>query len=183
MAERIRWRRRDIVGATEYRRDNGISKPTSRTLVKSTRLWVGQPNARDVSEESSESGGAPTSDGAPASRGADGKSAGEAAAETSSGTDRSPATEGGLFAALHVKRNVAIAAVVGVVISGLVYAGRIMEVLGPAPSRGSPTLFFGLAIVLASAIAGLVAFVLIAGSAIRLARSTAAEETDRPRER
>lgn len=85
------------------------------------------------------------------------------------------ADQGGLLAALHVKRNVAISAVVGLALAGAVYAGRMLEVFGPAPQEGSPALFAGLALVLAFAVTTLLAFVLTVVSAVRLARQTARE--------
>jgi len=73
-----------------------------------------------------------------------------------------------LLAALPVRRNVAVGAAVGVGLGGSLYAVRVLEVLGPAPDRGSPLLFLALAFVLASATAGLVFSVLTAVSAYRV---------------
>lgn len=73
-----------------------------------------------------------------------------------------------LLAALPIRRNVAVGAVVGVALGGTLYAVRVFEVLGPAPDRGSPLLFLALAFVLASATAGLVFALLTAVSAYRV---------------
>ncbi|PSP75890.1 hypothetical protein BRC81_14075 [Halobacteriales archaeon QS_1_68_20] len=77
---------------------------------------------------------------------------------------------GGLAAALSVKRNVTIGAAAGLAVAALAYLVRVLELFGPAPTRGSPVLFFGLALVLATSVAVLVAVALSAVSAVRAAR-------------
>lgn len=76
----------------------------------------------------------------------------------------------GLLAVLPVRRNLAAGLAVGLAVAALAYAVRMLELFGPAPARGSPTLFFGLALVLATTVATLVAVVLSAVGAYRLAR-------------
>ena len=79
-------------------------------------------------------------------------------------------THQGLLSALSIRRNVAVGLLVGFSIAGLVYTVRVLELLGPAPDQGSPALFFGLALVLGTTIAVLVAVVLSAASVYRLSR-------------
>lgn len=84
---------------------------------------------------------------------------------TPAGSDPTPAQE--LLAALPIRRNAALGGAVGVALAGTLYAVRVLELLGPAPNRGSPLLFLALAFVLATGIAGLVFAVLTAVSAAR----------------
>lgn len=74
----------------------------------------------------------------------------------------------GLVAALPLRRNAALGVAIGVAVGAGVYAVRVTEALGPAPSRGSPLLFLALAFVLASAAAGLVASLLTLASLYRV---------------
>lgn len=76
---------------------------------------------------------------------------------------------GDLLAALSVRRNVGVGLAVGLGVAALAYAVRVLELFGPAPARGSPALFLGLALVLATTVAALVATLLSAVSAYRLA--------------
>ncbi len=85
-------------------------------------------------------------------------------------TDDSDGRPGGLAAALSVRRNAAIGAASGLAVAALAYVARVLELFGPAPTRGSPVLFFGLALVLATSVAVLVAVALSAASAVRAAR-------------
>jgi len=71
-------------------------------------------------------------------------------------------------AALPLRRNAAVGVAVGGAVGVTVYAARVTEALGPTPARGSPLLFLGLALVLASALAGLVAGVLTVVSLYRV---------------
>ena len=75
---------------------------------------------------------------------------------------------GGLLAALPLWRNAAVGVAAGAVVGAAVYAVRVTEALGPAPARGSPLLFLGLALVLASTLAGLVAGALTVVSLYRV---------------
>lgn len=77
---------------------------------------------------------------------------------------------GGLAAALSVRRNLAVGVAVGLAVAALAYAVRVLELFGPAPARGSPALFLGLALVLATGVAALVAVVLSAASAYRASK-------------
>jgi len=65
-------------------------------------------------------------------------------------------------------RNAAVGVAVGVAVAAVTYTVRVTEALGPAPSRGSPLLFLALAVVLASAAAGLVASLLTVVSLYRV---------------
>lgn len=78
---------------------------------------------------------------------------------------------GPLFAALDIKRNATFGFGSGIVLAAVAYVVRVGELLGPAPAtRGSPLLFFGLAIVLAVSAGAFVTGVLTIRSAIRLVR-------------
>lgn len=77
-------------------------------------------------------------------------------------------TGGGFLEQLPVRRNAAVSALLGVTVAAVVYAGRVLEVFGPAPDQGSPLLFLSLAVVLASTLAGLVFSILTAVSAYRV---------------
>lgn len=79
------------------------------------------------------------------------------------------------IAALSVARNAKIGLVTGVTLALLTYLYRVFEVLGPtAATRGSPLLFFVLAVTLAFATAALVTVLLTLVSAYRLARDSSA---------
>lgn len=82
--------------------------------------------------------------------------------------DRPPA--GGLVATLRVRRNVLAGLTAGVALGIAVYLVRVLELLGPAPDRGSALLYLGLAIVLAVSASGLVATALTIATAVRVAR-------------
>lgn len=91
--------------------------------------------------------------------------------------ERSPRAR--LVEALSVARNLKIGLAVGVAFAALVYAVRVLELLGPTTdSRGGPVLFLALAFVLAVTLGALVATALTLVRAIRLAR----EETREPAE-
>lgn len=77
---------------------------------------------------------------------------------------------GRLLDALRVRRNVAVGVVAGAALAASLYAVRFLELLGPAPDRGSPLFFLGLALVLAVSVAGLVAILLTLAMAVRVAR-------------
>lgn len=77
---------------------------------------------------------------------------------------------GRLLDALNVRRNVGVGLAAGAVLAAVLFAVRYLELLGPAPDRGSPLLFLGLAIVLAVSAAGLVAALLTLATAVRVAR-------------
>lgn len=87
---------------------------------------------------------------------------------------RQPPT-GRLLAALRVRRNVAVGLFVGAALAATLYAVRVLELLGPAPDRGSPLLFLSLAVVLALSAGALVALALTLARAVRLARAPAEE--------
>lgn len=93
-------------------------------------------------------------------------------------TDDAPARPpvGGLLAALSVRRNLLVGAAAGTVLAAGLYAVRVLELLGPAPDRGSPLLFAALALVLALSAGGLVATALTLLEVVRVARRTAREE-------
>jgi hypothetical protein len=96
--------------------------------------------------------------------------------------DRPPGA--GLVQALHVPRNLAVGAVVGLLLALSMYLVRVLELFGPFQgTRSFPVLGVGgwyllLAFVLASSTAVLVATVLTLGSAYRLARATGEESSD-----
>lgn len=69
-----------------------------------------------------------------------------------------------------MRRNVVAGLAVGALLGATVYVVRVFELLGPAPDRGSPVLFLGLALVLAVSAGGLVATALTALTAVRVAR-------------
>lgn len=78
---------------------------------------------------------------------------------------------GGFLAGLGVERNAAVGMAVGVAVAALVYAVRVFELLGPAPSgAGGPGLFLALAFVLAVGTAMLVTVALTVLAAYREAR-------------
>lgn len=77
---------------------------------------------------------------------------------------------GRLLAVLRVRRNLGVGATVGAALAAVLYAIRYLELLGPAPDRGSPLLFLGLAVVLAASAAALVATLLTLARAVRVAR-------------
>jgi hypothetical protein len=89
--------------------------------------------------------------------------------------DRPPG--GSLIRALDVPRNAAVGAAVGLLLAGGAYAFRVLEVIGPFrgtreyPVLGPEGWFLGLALVLASATALLVALALTVVSAYRLSRT------------
>lgn len=88
-----------------------------------------------------------------------------------SAPDRPPALR--FAAALDVRRNAGVGALVGVAFAALVYLYRVAELLGPVrDTRGSPLLFLGLAFVLAFATAALVTVALTVRSAYRLAQES-----------
>lgn len=82
-----------------------------------------------------------------------------------------PGGLGGLLVALGVRRNARWGVAVGVGVAALVYAVRVLELLGPAP-RGAagPGLFLALAFVLAVGVALLTTVALTLVSAYRRAR-------------
>lgn len=86
--------------------------------------------------------------------------------------DRPPTAR--FLAALEVRRNAAIGVATGVGFATAVYLFFVG--LGPAPAR-NPVLYVGLAVVLATAVAGVVAVALTIRSAIRLSRRLP-DETD-----
>lgn len=62
---------------------------------------------------------------------------------------------------IDLRRNLPIGLTIGVLISGFAYFYRINELMGPnLDTRGNPTLFFLLALVLAFCIAILIVFIL-----------------------
>jgi hypothetical protein len=71
---------------------------------------------------------------------------------------------------LAVRRNLLVGLGTGVAIGVGLWAVRVLELLGPAPDRGSPLLFAGLAVVLAVSAGGLVATALTLARAVRVAR-------------
>ncbi len=78
---------------------------------------------------------------------------------------------GPVVAALDIKRNAKLGFGSGIGLAAVAYVVRVGELLGPvAATRGSPLLFFGLAIVLAVSAGALVTGVLTVRSAVRLAR-------------
>lgn len=79
-------------------------------------------------------------------------------------------TGGRLIEVLRVRRNVTAGMATGVAIGAGLYAIRMLELLGPAPDRGSPLLFFGLALVLAVSAGGLLAAALTLLTAVQVAR-------------
>jgi hypothetical protein len=101
---------------------------------------------------------------------------GERTTVSSEPPERPPAAN--LIAALPLRRNGAVGLATGLAFGGTVYAVRLLEVLGPAPDRGSPLLFLALAFVLASATAGLVFSVLTAVSAYRVLAAEPAGTTE-----
>ncbi|MDS0297719.1 hypothetical protein NDI76_03065 [Halogeometricum sp. S1BR25-6] len=84
--------------------------------------------------------------------------------------------QGGLAHALHVPRNAKVGAAVGVLLAGLAYLFRVLELLGPFagtqryPLLGAEGWFAVLAFVLASSTALLVTAALTAVSAYRLSK-------------
>jgi fucose permease len=82
--------------------------------------------------------------------------------------DRPPV--GRLLAVLRVRRNVLVGLAVGAALAAGLYAVRVLEFLGPAPERGSPLLFAGLALVLALSAGALVATLLTLVTAVLVAR-------------
>lgn len=85
---------------------------------------------------------------------------------------------GRLLTVLRVRRNVAVGAAAGAILAAGLYAVRLLELLGPAPDRGSPLFFLGLALVLAVSTAGLVAAFLTVATAVRVARDVDDEVSD-----
>lgn len=76
-----------------------------------------------------------------------------------------------VVAALDIKRNAKLGFGSGIGLAAVAYVVRVGELLGPVPAtRGSPLLFFGLAIVLAVSAGALITGVLTVRSAVRLAR-------------
>lgn len=75
-----------------------------------------------------------------------------------------------LLEVLRVRRNVAVGVATGAALSAVLYATRLIEPFGPAPDRGSPLLFLGLAVVLAVSVAGLVATLLTIVTAVRVVK-------------
>lgn len=74
----------------------------------------------------------------------------------------------GFLAGLGVERNAAVGGAVGIVVAALVYAVRVFELLGPAPTgAGGPGLFLALAFVLAVGTALLVTVALTVLAAYR----------------
>ncbi len=90
---------------------------------------------------------------------------------SSDAPERPPTAQ--FIAVLSVARNAKIGLVSGVALTILTYLYRVFEVLGPAAdTRGSPLLFFVLAVTLALATAALVTVLLTLISAYRLARDS-----------
>ena len=83
---------------------------------------------------------------------------------------------GRLLDVLRVRRNVAVGVAVGVALAALLYAVRVLELLGPAPDQGSPVLFLALALVLALSAGSLVATALTVLTAVRVAREGPADD-------
>lgn len=77
---------------------------------------------------------------------------------------------GRLLDVLQVRRNVAVGFAVGGGVAVAIYAVRVLELLGPAPTRGSPALFLALALVFALSAGALVATALTLATAVRVAR-------------
>ncbi len=89
-------------------------------------------------------------------------------------SDRGRPATAALIRALDVSRHAKVGFSIGAVVAIGVYLYRVLELLGPVrDTRGSPFLFFLLAIVLAVALGVLITTVLVVRAAIRLARESA----------